>query len=207
MNNLKKYFVFLLCLGGLFTTRLAAQMNAQSEPALRDYCQNYTAKQFFALPAAKAPIDPRRIDYPLLVAAIFHETNVQRSKRNIPELTFSVELCRAGATHLADMKANRYFDHENPKRKKETQLDVRLSKFIKGLNGMGENIAMNWVDNSMNCSEIARAVLQLWLDSPGHRRNLLDRSFQLLGTGMLSINIDDDFELVQFNYIQCFGSK
>jgi uncharacterized protein YkwD len=207
MKHLKNITSLLLCLGWLSVAPLTAQMDAQSETALRDYCQHYTAKQFFALPAAKAPIDPRRIDYPLLVAAIFHETNVQRSQRNLPDLVFSVELCRAGESHLADMKANRYFGHENPKKKKATQMDVRYTKFIKGLNAMGENIAMNWVDNTMNSAEMAQAVLKLWMDSPGHRRNLLDRSYRLLGTGLLSIDVDEDYELVQFNYIQCFGSK
>ncbi len=183
-------------------------MSADLESELKKYCENYTAKQFFALPEANATIDLQNVNYPLLVAAIFHETNVQREKKKLPACEFCVELCRAGASHVADMKKNKYFGHENPKKKAQTQLGVRFKRFIKGLCSMGENIAMNYVDEEMTYAEIAREVLRQWLDSPGHRANIYTKGYKMLGTGALMVEDENnEYGMASFHYIQCFGSK
>jgi uncharacterized protein YkwD len=48
---------------------------------------------------------------------------------------------------------------------------------------LGENLA--W---GMGRRSRARAIVRMWLASPGHRRNLLDGGYRLVGVGALRGN-------------------
>jgi uncharacterized protein YkwD len=207
MKPVKKLPFLLLFCWLASPSSVFAQMSDALEPNLIKYCEDYSAKQFFALPEVNAFIDFQQINYPLLVAAVFHETNVQREKKKLPACAFSVELCRAGATHVADMKKNGYFDHANPKKKAQTDIKVRFNKYIKGLMMMGENIDMTYVfGEKTTYADAAREALQDWLNSPGHRANIYTKGYKMLGTGALMVEYEGD-GMASFYYIQCFGSK
>jgi uncharacterized protein YkwD len=79
------------------------------------------------------------------------------------------ELARA---HSADMAARSYFDHNTPEGL--TPWD-RADKA--GVGNLGaENIARG--------QKTADAVMRAWMNSPGHRRNILDCSLTTLGVGI-----------------------
>jgi uncharacterized protein YkwD len=78
----------------------------------------------------------------------------------------------AARSHAADMAARDYFDHDSPE---------GLSPFDRMREGgyrgcaMGENIAAGQPDPA--------AVMESWLQSPGHCANIMQPDFTLLGVG------------------------
>jgi uncharacterized protein YkwD len=115
-----------------------------------------------------------------LARDIVRWTNVERLSRRLPPVYWSETLARAARAHAAEMVRLGYFDHESPVASNRT-LMRRVRKA--GLGGeslfVGENIAKGtWR------GERARQIVQAWMESDGHRENLLRRSFRYLGVGV-----------------------
>ncbi|MEN9625998.1 MAG: hypothetical protein RL557_326 [archaeon] len=94
------------------------------------------------------------------------------------------------------MAQNNYFSHENLNGQDPT---VRAS--IKGYEcskdygsyyteGIVENIAITPIGNVMGCGsvysndEIARCTVSGWMESPGHRENILTSTYDIQGIGI-----------------------
>ncbi len=105
----------------------------------------------------------------------FSLTNLERVKAGLPALVYS-PTCFAMAQEQSDDMANReYFDHNRPgySDRPAESFGQRVTRF--GLqNGVGENIAM---------AKSPVRAMQLWMNSPGHRRNILNPRFRALGVG------------------------
>lgn len=104
-------------------------------------------------------------------AAVVELTNAERAKAGCQPLTVDERLTAAARLHSQDMVAQGYFDH--------TSLDGRSpwdrAKAQGYPNPSGENIAAGQPD--------AEAVVQAWMDSPGHRENILNCDFREIGVG------------------------
>ena len=83
-----------------------------------------------------------------------------RVSTNRKEYTKSETLCRMASIRLEEIKTD--WSHKGFKRVAST---VAKSFYF-----VGENLAVNFIEESV--------VLQNWLDSPSHRRNLENRNFQ-----------------------------
>lgn len=98
-------------------------------------------------------------------------TNQARATAGCAPLEIDARLTRAAQAHSEDMARRGYFEHDS--------LDGR--DFADRIRAAGypspaaENIARG--------QRTAAAVVQAWLDSPGHRRNILDCSFVAIGVG------------------------
>ena len=87
-------------------------------------------------------------------------------------LSFNQQLEDAAQAHAEDMARRGYFEHDTPDG--VTPFDrMRAAGYQGGL--MGENIAQGYRD--------AESVVQGWIDSPGHCRNLMNADFDELGVG------------------------
>jgi uncharacterized protein YkwD len=86
-----------------------------------------------------------------------------------------VTLTRAANWMSADMAANDYIDHFDS-RGRDTF--ARIRKFGFRSSTMGENLAAGSAD--------AAATVEQWKDEPGHRRNMLRRTFKVIGLGRAS---------------------
>jgi uncharacterized protein YkwD len=97
----------------------------------------------------------------------------------------------AAQRHAEDMLARHYFAHESPER--ET---VRERARAAGYSWrvIGENIA----EGQFSVDE----VMETWMASPGHRRNILDRDFQELGVGLALGRNGGEWRVV---WVQTFG--
>ncbi|HET8595819.1 MAG TPA: CAP domain-containing protein [Intrasporangium sp.] len=98
--------------------------------------------------------------------------NVERSRARCVPLTANSALTSAARAHSADMARNNYFSH--------TSLDGRTAfqrMRAAGFTGrmMAENIAAG--------QRTAAAVMQAWMNSPGHRANILNCGYRYLGVG------------------------
>jgi uncharacterized protein YkwD len=99
--------------------------------------------------------------------------NAEREKRNLPRLSFHGALNRAASRYARLMDSTDHFDHTGPD---GSTFDQRiLAAGGSGFMTMGENIAFG----QRTPAEVTRA----WMASPGHRRNILNRSFRLVGFG------------------------
>ena len=109
---------------------------------------------------------------PLTHDGVFSETNIARI-HNSPLTNFggNTALDRIAALRLQDMFDKQYFEHFNPQG--EGAADV--AKVVGyGYVSIGENIALGNFGSD-------KAVVEAWMNSPGHRANILNTKFTELG--------------------------
>jgi uncharacterized protein YkwD len=109
---------------------------------------------------------------------IFWITNEQRRNRGLAPLAWDESLAVAARAHSGDMLQRRFFSHETPEgRSLKDRLApgyVRAGENI--WSGSGRKYQDNWV--------AARAIVNGWMASPGHRANILDSHYTHLGVGI-----------------------
>jgi uncharacterized protein YkwD len=87
-------------------------------------------------------------------------------------LTVHEDLTAAAQLHAEDMAARDYMDHVNPE-----GMDPQDRAAAQGFTDpVGENIAMGYPD--------AQAVMDGWMNSPGHRANIENCDYQTIGVGV-----------------------
>jgi hypothetical protein len=100
-------------------------------------------------------------------------TNQSRVQYGLPELTLNTKLSQAAQNKANDMLAKGYFAHNTPDGKTPWS-------FIKATGysylSAGENLAVDFTQ--------AESVSAAWMNSPGHRANILNKSFQEIGIGI-----------------------
>lgn len=98
--------------------------------------------------------------------------NQERSDAGCGPLTWNDELAAAARLHSADMARRDYFDH--------TSLDGRSPFDRMEAQGYGrpggENIAAG--------QRSPESVMDSWMNSPGHRANILNCDYRALGVGI-----------------------
>ncbi|WP_233815504.1 CAP domain-containing protein [Saccharothrix sp. S26] len=130
------------------------------------------APQTRAVPPAPASTTPTRTEVESAEARVVELTNGERAAHGCPALAADDRLATAARAHSADMAANNYFDHVSQ--------DGR--SFVDRVKAAGypapgaENIAAG--------QRTAEAVVKGWMDSPGHRANILNCKLKALGVGM-----------------------
>jgi uncharacterized protein YkwD len=110
-------------------------------------------------------------------------TNANRRQAGCPDLVNNNKLHAAALAHSKDMAVNNYFSHT-------------------GLNGSspGERIAdqgyrfRGWAENIAAGYRTPESVVEGWMNSPGHRANILNCSLREIGVGFY-----------QFYWTQNFG--
>jgi uncharacterized protein YkwD len=106
--------------------------------------------------------------------AIVRVMNSVRATNGVPPLRIGPALSRAARSHSVDMARRGYFDH-GPFVQRLRQFGVRAPY-------VGENLASGTRPLS------AAAIVQMWIASPPHRQNMLDRSFRRVGVGLAGAN-------------------
>lgn len=99
-------------------------------------------------------------------------TNAEREKQGLAALKIDTELSKVARAKSQDMKDNNYFDHNSPTY--GSPFDM-MKKFGISYTTAGENIAQG--------QQTPEEVVQAWMDSPGHRENIMNSSFTHIGVG------------------------
>ncbi|HDX9707612.1 TPA: serine protease [Bacillus thuringiensis] len=99
-------------------------------------------------------------------------TNIERTKQGLPALQVDMNLSKVARLKSADMQKNHYFDHTSPTY--GSPFDM-MRKFDISYSSAGENIAQG--------QRTPEEVVQAWMDSPGHRANILNHSYTHIGVG------------------------
>lgn len=99
-------------------------------------------------------------------------TNAERAKQGLPALKIDTELSKVARIKSEDMPKNNYFDHNSPTY--GSPFDM-MKKFGISYTSAGENIAQG--------QRTPEEVVQAWMNSAGHRANILNNGFTHIGVG------------------------
>lgn len=99
-------------------------------------------------------------------------TNQERAKAGVPALKLDVELSKVAREKSRDMQSKGYFDHNSPTY--GSPFDM-MKQFGISYTTAGENIAMG--------QQSPEEVVQAWMNSEGHRKNIMNANFTHLGVG------------------------
>jgi uncharacterized YkwD family protein/spore coat assembly protein SafA len=99
--------------------------------------------------------------------------NVERSKRGLPALKANWEVSRIARYKSQDMINKNYFSHTSPTYGSPFKM---METFGIRFSAAGENIAYG--------QRTPAAVMTAWMNSPGHRSNILSTSFTQIGVGL-----------------------
>lgn len=101
--------------------------------------------------------------------------NEQRAKNGLAALAENWELSRVARFKSRDMADNRYFSHTSPTYGSPFQM---IRNFGLSFRTAGENIAYG--------QRTAQAVVNAWMNSSGHRANILNPSYTQIGVGYVA---------------------
>ena len=123
----------------------------------------------------------------IIAKLIFEKSNKAREENGRKPLVWHNSLAKLAYEKSMDMGLKNYFDHTSPEG--ET-FEMRLRKAGFSIYGAGENIFLLEEKPFLYSSdeEIATKVVNGWLNSPGHRANLLDPEFKYTGVGVYITN-------------------
>ena len=101
--------------------------------------------------------------------------NEQRAKNGLSALTYDWELARVARYKSQDMKDNAYFAHNSPVYGTPFQM---IRNFGISFRSAGENIAKGYTT--------PQAVMNGWMNSSGHRANILNANYTHIGVGYVA---------------------
>ncbi len=177
-----------------------------SEVWKNEYYSVYSHANYTQFKGMNQKIDIDNIDVGLINAAIFFETNKQRHKHRVPVLKYNAQLEIVAQAHSADMVKYNFFSHTSVVKDKQ-YLSDRLKREEFKFSVSGENLSMRFLlqlreepyyppssggsFRRLDGSEIemhtyasfAAEVVNGWMNSPPHRKNILDTDYELLGCG------------------------
>jgi uncharacterized YkwD family protein len=99
-------------------------------------------------------------------------TNQERAKNGLPALKIDTELSKVAREKSNDMQAKNYFSHTSPTY--GSPFDM-MKQFGIDYRAAGENIAMG--------QRSPEEVVKAWMNSEGHRKNILSSNFTHIGVG------------------------
>jgi uncharacterized YkwD family protein/spore coat assembly protein SafA len=99
--------------------------------------------------------------------------NTERAKVGLPSLKANWEVSRVARYKSADMRDQGYFQHDSPVYGSPFTM---LRSFGVSFESAGENIAAG--------QRTPQEVVQSWMNSPGHRQNILHPQFTQIGVGL-----------------------
>lgn len=102
-------------------------------------------------------------------------TNQERAKNGLPALKVDLTLSKMAHEKSRDMSANGYFSHTSPTY--GSPFDM-MKKYGISYRSAGENIAMG--------QRTPEEVVKAWMNSEGHRKNILSSNFNYIGVGYVS---------------------
>jgi len=146
----------------------------------------------------------------LRVSAIeknIHELiNVERKKKGLSPLGLDARLSRIARAHSSDMTSKGYFSHFSPEGKDFSHryetggYDCRVSRGETIYLG-AENIFNIRFTGSIKEEQVARDTVKGWMNSPGHRKNILTPHWGQEGIG---VSIGRDRQMVVIYITQNF---
>lgn len=116
---------------------------------------------------------------------IIRRTNTERRRHGLQILTKNRWLMLSAAAKAKQLARSGRFAHG--------RWWELIEKFAKNrIDPAGENIARD--------QDTPRIVMEQWMDSPGHKANILNKSFQLIGVGFAKDKNGREYWVQHFGY-------
>ncbi len=197
-----------------------------------DY-NRFTPAQFFQLAAVHQTINYKKMDRGLLQAAMFHVTNQERIKHGLPAFEHSDTIEKVASDHASDMVNFQFYSHISQVKGKQTVND-RFAREGINLKLVGENISssigLQYQDGrkiniprsggmytyASSKREVilphtylsyAQEAVRLWMNSPSHRKSILNPDFVKMGCGASVYGNREFFNVPYLIGVQNFGGK
>lgn len=122
--------------------------------------------------APTAPDDLRTLEN-----EVIRLVNVERSKANVPALSANNELSRIARIKSNDFINNNYFSHTSPTYGSPFEM---LKSFGVNYTAAAENIASG--------QRSAAEVMNTWMNSSGHKANIMNSTYNQIGVGVARDN-------------------
>ncbi|UQW99523.1 CAP domain-containing protein [Streptomyces sp. RerS4] len=126
-------------------------------------------------PAADAPSSDASVSG--AAARVLELVNKERAAVQCPALTINDKLTKAAQDHSADMAAHGNMSHTGSDGSDAGQ---RITRAGYTWRTYGENVAYGY--------STPEQVMEGWMSSPGHKRNILDCSYKEIGIGLAQPN-------------------
>ena len=111
-----------------------------------------------------------------LETALVRGINAVRKEHGLRQLAFSARLSAAAAQHTREMGAKGYFEHESYD---STEFWKRIERWYPSKARRSWSVGENLLYSSPDVT--ADEGVELWMNSPGHRANILNRSWREIG--------------------------
>lgn len=116
---------------------------------------------------------PNIDDVKAIESEVARLVNVERAKAGLPALTMNWELSRVARYKSQDMINKNYFSHQSPTYGSPFQM---MENFGIRFTAAGENIAYG--------QRTPQEVMTAWMNSSGHRANILSANYTQIGVGV-----------------------
>jgi len=115
-----------------------------------------------------------------IVRATLCELNRERAHSGLRALKLNRKLSRAARVHVRDMTRRNYFSHDTLGGGSFVDR-IRRQGYLRGARSwiVGENLA--WGSRKYSRPSV---IMRMWMNSPGHRANILNASFKEIGVGV-----------------------
>ncbi|MBI2101317.1 hypothetical protein HYT53_01790 [Candidatus Woesearchaeota archaeon] len=129
--------------------------------------------------------------------------NLQRQTNGLSKLSYDTKLVQIARAHSQDMATNDFFSHDNLRGEDPTDRASKVGYNCRKdygsyyTNGIAENIHQGWTygttwyTNGVESSkewlmpdEISESAVTGWMNSPGHRKNILTNTYDKEGIGV-----------------------
>ena len=144
----------------------------KKEPATENNSSNNSGNQNQNNSATEDKNESSVSDYEKRVVELVNEIRVENG---LSPLTLNSKLSNVARLKSQDMKDKNYFSHTSPTY--GSPFDM-MKQFGISYRSAGENIAMGYAT--------PEAVVNGWMNSPGHRANILNSSFKQIGVGYVA---------------------
>ena len=130
---------------------------------------------------AGTDLRPSAENLPEVRSAVLCLLNQQRASRGLRKLRANAKLRRAAQRYSENMNANNFFAHVSPTGTTPVER-VKAAGYLTGARSwaVGENIA--WGEQRLSTPG---EIMQSWMESPGHKANILNRRFRHVGIGVV----------------------
>lgn len=161
----------------------------------------------------QSPLKPN-IDIYQLALEVHRLVNIERQEYGLSSLVWDEELHQIALSHSQDMARRNYFEHNTPEgktptdRAREAGYPVIKDYGYYYQEGIGENIMLTHTYSSVTYingipihdwndqSELAHETVQGWMNSYGHRQNILSGDYDKEGIGV-AFGSDDQVYITQ----------
>ena len=111
--------------------------------------------------------------------AIYQKVNEERAKAGVSQLSYNSTMEKYARIKSQDMGDNNYFSHEDLS---GNLITVKMKADGVSYKSWGENIA--YIGGVSDANALAEQFMENWMNSSGHRANILSTNFESIGVGV-----------------------